>query len=154
MHRIYLLFELSCHAIRLYIAERYDEAIQKFEQVLERAPDSIASHFHKGVTHYKARQMSEAVDLFQAVLQLAPDSQYAETATHYLTVLAEQYTADQRPGAPNRWGLYLQAAYESDDNIPASPRGTDGELEDSRLTGFLSSLRTMVKGLSGCWSKK
>lgn len=125
-------------AITLDRLERYDEAIEIFQEVLETTPSSVASRFHLGVTYYKARRPAEAAAQFQTVIRLAPQSPYAQAAEQHLTALAEQVAVHQRPGAPNRWGVYLQLAGASDDNIPAAPQGSPGDQEGARGSGYVA----------------
>ena len=117
---------------------RFKEAIDIFKEAIAIAPNKPSLHYHLGVTYYTARQPEAAIIAFRRVMQLAQDSQYAVLSGRYLDAIAQQQAEQQRPGAPQRFGIYAQAAYQRDDNILAVPGGSiSTDIGDDRLTGFI-----------------
>jgi hypothetical protein len=107
---------------------RYQEAIDAFQRALALEPESAATHFHLGVTYYKARASDLARASLVRAAQLAPDTLYDQMAARYLDALAQQQVQLQRPGAPNLFSLYADVGVQYDSNIPAAP-------DDSALFG-------------------
>jgi tetratricopeptide (TPR) repeat protein len=113
---------------------RYAEAIEAFQHALALEPDSAATHFHLGVTYYKARAPELARASFVRSSQLAPETLYDQMAARYLDALAQQQVELQRPGAPKLFSLFVDVGTQYDSNIPAAP--DDPALYDGKHGGF------------------
>ncbi len=70
------LFSRGFEAIK---AQKYDEAIKYFEDVLEINPDNSEAHNNLGVAYAGLGRYSEAVEAYKQVIHIKPD--YAEA--HY-----------------------------------------------------------------------
>ena len=125
-------------AITLKQLGRFDEAIDIFREALAIAPNNPALNYQLGVTFYNAKRGDEAVDSFTQTKDLAPESRYAELAAQYLDAISQQRAQNQVSGAPKRFGIFAQAGYQYDDNIPAFPDGIGGDRTDNRYTGYLN----------------
>jgi len=124
-------------AITLDRLGRRDEAIDIFKEAISIQPNSAALHYHLGVTYYNSRRGDEAVASFRLALQLAPQSQYADFAARYLDAISQQRAQEQKVGSPQRFGVYLQAAYQHDNNVFSASLPED-RLDGNRGSGYLS----------------
>lgn len=121
---------------------RYPDAVDAFHRALALEPESAATHFHLGVTHYKARAPELARASFLRASQLAPGTLYDQTALRYLDALAQQQAELQRSGAPMLFSLFADVGVQYDSNIPAAPSGHglfDGKRGGIRIVEYLAA---------------
>lgn len=72
-------------AINAYNKEEYDKAADGFLAIIERYPDSLASHLYLGVSYIMLDQISEAQSTLTSLIQ-HPSSKYKEVAEYYLAL--------------------------------------------------------------------
>ena len=58
----------------LYMLERYDEAEQKLDEAVARAPNLCQAHFHRGLVREAKDENARALDDFEAVIQMCGES--------------------------------------------------------------------------------
>ena len=121
---------------------RYRDAVDAFQRALALEPESAATHFHLGVTYYKARVPDLARASFVRSSQLAPETLYDQMAARYLDALAQQQVELQRPGAPRLFSLFVDVGTQYDSNIPAAPDDPalfEGKHGGVRIVEYLSA---------------
>lgn len=128
-----------------YLAMSYDrvgriaDALTLYAQALQRAPQHVALLYHSGETLYRAHYAEDARRHFRLVLEYGPDTEYAAKARAYLDTLANQVAARQSPGAPRRFGVYLELGAQRDEYAYTAADGvTREETETERMTEYLS----------------
>jgi tetratricopeptide (TPR) repeat protein len=65
--------QLLAEAVSLYKAQRTNEAVDKFQQVVRLAPDNAEAYFSLGVIFESQRRYKEALDSYQRASQLNPE---------------------------------------------------------------------------------
>ena len=118
---------------------RYTEALRTYLRALKLAPRNVALLYHSGETMYHAHFADAARRHFQLVLQYAPDTEYATLARKHLDALSQQRVARQSPGAPRRFGVYVEVGLQCDEVDYVGADGTSRDVSKSaRMTEYLS----------------
>ena len=128
-----------------YLAMSYDrvgrfaDALKTFAAALQRSPRNVALLYHSGETLYRTHYADDARRHFQLVLDLGPDTEYAAYARAYLDALAQQAVARQSPGAPRRFGVFLEIGAQRDEyDVVGADGVTRQKSETDRITEYLS----------------
>jgi tetratricopeptide (TPR) repeat protein len=129
-----------------YLAMSYDrvgrfaDALKTFAAALQRSPRNVALLYHSGETLYRTHYADDARRHFRLVLELGADTEYASYARAYLDALAQQQAAArQSPGAPRRFGVFLEIGAQRDEYDTVAADGvTPQESESDRITENLS----------------
>ncbi|HEY6304513.1 MAG TPA: sulfatase-like hydrolase/transferase [Terriglobales bacterium] len=66
-------YELISDAIAQSQHGRYQESIEKLQNVIKTEPNSVPAHYLQGLNFYHLKQFAEAVDELQKTVQLSPD---------------------------------------------------------------------------------
>lgn len=58
----------------LYLAEKYDEAIEAFKETLQKKPNSAETHFYIGLTYSKVGDIDNAIESYKTAIMLKPNA--------------------------------------------------------------------------------
>lgn len=128
-----------------YLAMSYDrvgrfaDALRTYATALQKSPQNVALLYHSGETLYRAHYADDARRHFRLVLEWGPNTEYARYAQAYLDALAQQTSARQSPGAPRRFGVFLEIGAQRDEyDVFAADGVTRQKSETDRVTEYLS----------------
>lgn len=80
--------------IRLYNEQKYDEALENFNRVVEQNPSLPEAYYYRGLVYLGREANDQARADFEKLIELAPDSQQAVEAREFLAYI--------EPGAGTR----------------------------------------------------
>lgn len=76
--------------IRFYNDEKLDQALENFERVIRRQPETADAYYYRGLVHLRNGDNGAAAADFEKHLELDPQSQYAEDARQFLEFLRSE----------------------------------------------------------------
>jgi Flp pilus assembly protein TadD len=105
----------------LYEQKRYDEAIPKLEEAIQRGTTRVAAHFNLGLAYARTRRFGEAADQFRTAM--AMDGTNPEYPHHLALMLYDQGFPDSArgmwEGVLERWPGYSLTARALARRFPA-----------------------------------
>ena len=105
----------------LYEQKRYDEAIPKLEEAIQRGTTRVAAHFNLGLAYARTRRFGEAADQFRTAM--AMDGTNPEYPHHLALMLYESGYPDSAramwEGVLERWPGYALSARALARRFPA-----------------------------------
>ncbi len=152
-------------------AEKFDTALETFEQVTTLAPDFADAHYHLGLIYYQKTQFPKAIEAFTRTLELLPrdidaliklglashkagDIDTADTRTkrafYEQAVAAYQTALDIRPHnveALNNLGLAYQELSRFDEAISVYEEGLALSPDQPQLHVNLATARDLRAGI-------
>ncbi len=152
-------------------AEKFDTALETFEQVTTLAPDFADAHYHLGLVYYQKSEFQKAIEAFTRTLELLPrdinaliklglashkagDIDAADTRTkrafYEQAVAAYQTALDIRPHnveALNNLGLAYQELGRFEDAIAVYAEGLALSPEQPQLHANLATARDLRAGI-------
>lgn len=76
--------------IRFYNDENLDRALENFERVIRRQPETADAYYYRGLVHLRNDDNAAALADFEKHLELDPDSQYAADARQFVEYLKSE----------------------------------------------------------------
>ncbi len=162
---------LFAQGVKELNAEKFDTALETFEQVTTLAPDFADAHYHLGLIYYQKTQFPKAIEAFTRTLELLPrdidaliklglashkagDIDTADTRTkrafYEQAVAAYQTALDIRPHnveALNNLGLAYQELGRFEDAIAVYAEGLALSPEQPQLHANLATARDLRAGI-------
>jgi tetratricopeptide (TPR) repeat protein len=76
---------------KLYVEQKYDEAVQAYNEALELSQSQWGYYFNLGLAYKKSEQKKEAIATFQKALEMNPESYSINKELGQLLALEENY---------------------------------------------------------------
>ncbi len=162
---------LFAQGVKELNAEKFDTALEAFEQVTTLAPDFADAHYHLGLVYYQKSEFQKAIEAFTRTLELLPrdinaliklglashkagDIDAADTRTkrafYEQAVAAYQTALDIRPHnveALNNLGLAYQELGRFDEAISVYEEGLALSPDQPQLHANLATARDLRAGI-------
>ena len=86
-----------------YAEENYNEAIEKYEQILENGETAAAVHFNLANAHYKLNHVAPSIYHYEKALQLAPADEDIENNLQFARNMALDVIEESPETGFSRW---------------------------------------------------
>ena len=93
----FLMSDMQIAKTALKYYNNYDEAIQRFQKVLEKDPNNVEVHLYLGLAHGKSGNYNEAIKEFRWIRQRYPDFHFSASIRNDIGLF--YYVLEQYPEA-------------------------------------------------------
>jgi len=130
---------------KLYNQQKYDDAIQKYNEAKSMEPDSDIVHFNIGTAHYKSGKYEEAIEAF--ISSLATENRSLEAQATYNIANSKYRLGEEKadPAPSEAIGLYRESLDYYKRAIDLDDKKSDAkynhEFVETRLRALLEKLK-------------